>query len=173
MHWSVRGSPFSWSIALILSFGAALAACTATPSGGSPDASHPQDSGTAASDGGNDAAAALVDTGTPLTDAATGDAGSDAASNIDAAFVPTDAGGSLLSCGGRGGHVCATTEYCDYTGGAACGAADNTGICRGRPSSCSTMPMTACGCDGVAYTNACEAARAGFDITGTFSCLTP
>jgi hypothetical protein len=135
--------------------------------------------GTVAIDGGHALDANGGDTGT-AADGASNDAASnadapsdDAASTVDAGSddaASGDAGGSLNSCGGFAGAVCTSTEYCQYTGPVTCGAADGTGVCRARPTSCAPDTNVVCGCDFMTYANACEAARAGTDVSASGSC---
>jgi hypothetical protein len=70
------------------------------------------------------------------------------------------------SCGGFVGATCAAGEFCDYADPHFCGGADETGVCRPRPSACETNFDPACGCDGVVYDNACGAYAAGTDTRG-------
>ncbi|HJL17537.1 MAG TPA: Kazal-type serine protease inhibitor domain-containing protein [Sandaracinaceae bacterium LLY-WYZ-13_1] len=75
----------------------------------------------------------------------------------DDACTPTDA--------------CPGGQYCDYDG-PTCGGAD-PGVCRDRPAVCPPVYALVCGCDGVTYTNACEAASAGQDVRYPGACITP
>jgi hypothetical protein len=63
-------------------------------------------------------------------------------------------------CGTRGGVTCSSRQYCDF-GGGACGFADEGGVCRPRPTACDDVFAPVCGCDGMTYSNACEAQAAG------------
>ncbi len=75
-------------------------------------------------------------------------------------------------CGGLLGQACSAGYYCEYTDSEpnGCGIADGSGFCRTVPEACSTDVAEVCGCDGVTYTNECEANRAGTDILATGPC---
>jgi hypothetical protein len=72
-----------------------------------------------------------------------------------------------------GGDACTPTdpcpegEYCDYEG-PTCGG--EPGVCRERPPVCPPVYALVCGCDGVTYENACEAAAAGEDVRYPGAC---
>ncbi len=76
----------------------------------------------------------------------------------------------VLACGTRGGVMCAKDEYCDFTAGTMCGAADEGGVCRARPEVCTQIHKPVCGCDGNTYSNACQAAAAGIDASADGPC---
>lgn len=72
------------------------------------------------------------------------------------------------------GDTCPEVSYCRF-GEGSCGLNDEVGFCTRRPESCdgrSGEPV--CGCDGLIYSNWCEAQSAGVDISAsggcTFSC---
>lgn len=156
-----RSSLRSCEVVALSMFVMMVSGCSGSPTSAS-DASRPGDTGSVAADAGSDGGD-VVDTG--ATD-------NDAGDLVDAAITPVDGGGSLTTCGGRGGGVCAADEWCDYDGPVPCGAADGTGVCRARPANCAPG-TTVCGCDGVAYASACAAEQAGTDVTDTLACLTP
>ncbi len=165
MHRSARLAALSLLPVLLLALGApGCGGSTTTPGtdAGTGGADTGADAGTGGADAGSDAGGAGADSGS--------DGGIDAAAAVDANSTPTDGGGTLATCGGRSGP-CAGDEWCDYApGGVPCGAADGTGVCRARPDACVPATEIVCGCDGVTYENACEAARAGADVQTSGGC---
>lgn len=82
------------------------------------------------------------------------------------------AGGGVV-CGGLAGLSCPKPQFCDFEG-AACGAADQTGICRDRPEVCPAIYAPVCGCDDKTYASKCVAAGAGVSVLHDGECeLTP
>lgn len=81
-----------------------------------------------------------------------------------------DAGPGRLDCGTV---VCATTEYCDYPDGSMCGIGGEAAACTVRPDFCSDVYMPVCGCNGMTYTNDCQAAMAGVDTAYSGECTGP
>lgn len=73
-------------------------------------------------------------------------------------------------CGGFLGLVCPNTDWCDYPEGVACGGADHFGTCRKRPEICTQEFLPVCGCNGETFSNACQAAAAGFDVAHPGKC---
>lgn len=74
-------------------------------------------------------------------------------------------------CGGLQGLVCEANAWCNYGGvSGMCGAADQMGTCTPRPEVCTDNFDPVCGCDGVTYSNACDANAAGADIIATGEC---
>jgi Kazal-type serine protease inhibitor domain len=74
-------------------------------------------------------------------------------------------------CGGRSSRKCADDEYCNYAPDALCGRADATGTCtKILDGGCITVVDPVCGCDGMTYSNGCEAGRAGVAIDHAGEC---
>jgi len=74
------------------------------------------------------------------------------------------------ACGARAGNTCTANEYCAYTEGLYCGAADAEAVCRPRPDVCDTIYAPVCGCDGQTYANSCVASRAGSGVLHAGPC---
>jgi len=74
------------------------------------------------------------------------------------------------ACGARAGNTCTSNEYCAYTEGLFCGAADAEAVCKPRPSVCDTIYQPVCGCDGHTYANACAASLAGSGVLNAGPC---
>ncbi len=73
-------------------------------------------------------------------------------------------------CGGLAGLQCAADEWCDYD---ACGAGDELGTCRKRPTNCNTVApclSPVCGCNGTTYCDSCLAQKAGTDVRASGPC---
>jgi hypothetical protein len=81
--------------------------------------------------------------------------------------------GSGEACGGLLGLGCADDEFCSFAPEAACGAADQTGICSPRPEACTEQYEPVCGCDGRTHGNACAAASAGVSVASEGECAAP
>lgn len=81
-----------------------------------------------------------------------------------------DAGQGDTICGGFRGQACADDEYCSYAEDAMCGIADASGVCTARPETCDDIFDPVCGCNGVTYANACEAAAKGFGVMNAGKC---
>lgn len=86
--------------------------------------------------------------------------------------IPPDPGNGN-ACGGLQGLSCARGEYCSYPPVALCGAADQTGVCAPIPSACREIYQPVCGCDGITYGNACEAATRGVSVVAEGACADP
>jgi hypothetical protein len=77
------------------------------------------------------------------------------------------------SCGGHvpaGSPTCGDGLFCQHQPGALCGAADAPGECVSIPASCPSGGDQVCGCNGVTYANACNAALAQVGILDTGRC---
>lgn len=73
-------------------------------------------------------------------------------------------------CGGDTGITCSGSQYCDFPDNG-CGAADGTGVCVDRPTSCpDPIAQAFCGCDGTVYADECEANLAGTDLNRYGTC---
>ena len=81
--------------------------------------------------------------------------------------------GQRATCGGLTGAACPPSEFCFYNAGAVCGAADQTGVCRMKPTSCPAAETPVCGCDGKTYANMCEAMRGGTSVARDGECPPP
>lgn len=73
------------------------------------------------------------------------------------------------TCGTIAGIHCAADEYCDYANNQ-CGIADGAGTCKPRPEVCTDIYQPTCACDGKVYSNECDAASHGVDVSANGSC---
>lgn len=71
------------------------------------------------------------------------------------------------SCGGFAGATCDRGDWCDYGG---CPTPDAIGSCEPRPMFCTDVYDPVCGCNGVTYSNSCEAEAAGMNIRSRGEC---
>ncbi len=81
-------------------------------------------------------------------------------------------GGVPATCGGKTGKTCAADEFCNYPDNS-CSVFDSTGVCEKRPVSCPDNYQPTCGCDGMVYSNTCDANAAGSDENDNGGCAPP
>lgn len=72
-------------------------------------------------------------------------------------------------CGGIMGIPCPDDQFCRFPPGE-CDVSDNMGLCRMIPQACPDVYIPVCGCDGITYSNECEAAVAGMSINHAGEC---
>lgn len=73
-------------------------------------------------------------------------------------------------CGGLGpAPPCEPNEFCQFPVGA-CGDVTTQGVCVAIPNACPEIFDPVCGCDGMTYSNACEAVRAQVSIAHPGEC---
>ncbi len=125
--------------------------------------------------GGSGAASATAATRAAARPAVGAAAAAAPAAGAPAAAAPAAAqagGGTGGPCGGKMGEPCAADAYCDFLDDI-CGAADGTGTCTPKPEACPDVYAPVCACDGMVYSNACDAAAAGLDVSLLGACPSP
>jgi hypothetical protein len=75
------------------------------------------------------------------------------------------------TCGGPRDLTCRKADYC-ATPPNTCPGPKQIGLCRARPGICPNVVIPVCGCDGMTYPNACQAARAGASVAHQGACTT-
>jgi hypothetical protein len=100
-------------------------------------------------------------------DGAIGDAAPDAASDVAGDTNPGDVNPAI--CGGKTAG-CAAGSYCEVGNGYGDGQCGGMGQCLVKPAACDTIYAPVCGCDGMDYGNACEAASHGQSVSHTGVC---
>jgi hypothetical protein len=68
------------------------------------------------------------------------------------------------------GSDCGPNQFCHYHRGDGCGVAGDPGVCRARPFACPRIVEPVCSCDGVTYSNSCEAHQSGASIRSSVAC---
>jgi hypothetical protein len=78
--------------------------------------------------------------------------------------------GAGKTCGGLLGTSCSKGLFCDFPPASACGAADQTGVCKATPQACDAIYAPVCGCDGMTYGSDCSANAQGVSVASEGEC---
>lgn len=73
-------------------------------------------------------------------------------------------------CGPASSAQCGAKEWCSFSRENACGVLGEPGECKPRPEICTREFLPVCGCDGLTYSNACEAHSRGASIASPGAC---
>jgi hypothetical protein len=76
------------------------------------------------------------------------------------------------ACAGPRDHQCPDDRYCAALRPGRCPGEEQIGVCMRRPEVCTDEFNPVCGCDGVTYPNACNAAAVGVAVASRGECVT-
>ncbi|HKY37567.1 MAG TPA: Kazal-type serine protease inhibitor domain-containing protein [Polyangiaceae bacterium] len=100
-----------------------------------------------------------------------GNACTAASAGVSVAAQGECAGSGGKTCGGFIGTPCEEPGFfCNFPPDMACGFADGSGTCDRIPEVCTDDVNPVCGCDGMTYTNACEANAKGVSVLSQGGC---
>jgi len=80
-----------------------------------------------------------------------------------------EGGGLNVRCGGADALTCTDGFFCMYATGI-CSSTTESGQCQQIPEVCTADVSPVCGCDGITYSNACEAMRASVNVMSDGAC---